>query len=261
MNINKIEFITTCFGEECRTPTMHLLQDLRNLNYKVYLHTNLLFNLDHLQFYNVEIISSDRPDWTCFEKFKGINYALKNSEKNYIYYLDCDSRFFDTRNVKYCTEKFSNVLDTKDFDIMLSWFLSPINRQLIEPDVDENKDIRNFKYGYPEFIYFLKNKIPDYEKNILLDSPLEGAMIFRKNTKTLEFTENMIEIQKILEDIEEKHNRKLKAQSSGFCMPLVAAINSLKLIKDPTVYHFFKPNFLREVFPFNWSINKEENLY
>jgi len=99
-------FVTVCIGEERRIDTMHLLNDLRNLDYKVYLLTNINFDLEKFQFYNVVILKSESDSWSDFDRFKVIKHALLNENDDYIYYLDCDSRFFNFRNEKFDKNKF-----------------------------------------------------------------------------------------------------------------------------------------------------------
>ena len=129
-------FVTICIGEERRNDTMHLLNDLRNLDYKVYLLTNIEFDIQKFQFYNVKIVKLDVDSWNDFQRFQIIKTAFLNETDEYVYYLDSDSRFFNFRNEKFDKEKFENLLSTIDFDIMCPWFLDPIKTQLIPPNIN-----------------------------------------------------------------------------------------------------------------------------
>ena len=93
-------FVTVCIGENRRMETMHLLNDIRNLNLPIYLLTNLDFELERFQFDNVITITNDVDHWTDYERFKVILKSL-NDGYDYVYYLDCDSRFIDFRKEKY----------------------------------------------------------------------------------------------------------------------------------------------------------------
>ena len=53
-----ISFTTVCIGEERRSETMNLLNDLRNLNFKTYILTNIDFDLEKYQFENVILIKN-----------------------------------------------------------------------------------------------------------------------------------------------------------------------------------------------------------
>ena len=111
-------FVTICIGEERRNDTMHLLNDLRNLDYKVYLLTNIEFDIQKFQFYNVKIVKLDVDSWNDFQRFQIIKTAFLNETDEYVYYLDSDSRFFNFRNEKFDKEKFENLLSTIDLSLI-----------------------------------------------------------------------------------------------------------------------------------------------
>jgi len=253
-------FAIVSMGEDRRYETMHLLNDLRNLNHTVYLLSDIDFNLERFQFNNVQLFKTDKSDWDDFERFNIIKKAMIDTE-DYVYYLDSDSRFFDLRNEKYNITNFLHKLNSIDFDIMCSWWLDPIEKQLEKPDPNENKNIRNFKFGHDNIINYIKSKIFDsYNKIIKNPTPLESLLIFRKNDKVLDFTNEMLNIQKLLREEDTKINRIHKAAACGFAMGCMKDKYNINMISNPLVYHYFKANFTREVFPFNFTIDINEKI-
>lgn len=253
-------FAIISMGEDRRYETMHLLNDLRNLNHTVYLLSNIDFHLDHFQFNNVKLFKTSKNDWDDFERFHIIKRAIVDTE-DYVYYLDSDSRFFDLRNEKYSKLNFIDKLNSLDFDIMCSWWLDPIEKQLEKPDPEENKNIRNFKFGHDNIINYIKNKTSNYYDDIIKNpTPLESLLIFRKNNKILYFIDEMISIQNILIEEDTRINRIHKAAACGFAMGCMSNKYDIKIISNPLVYHYFKANFTKEVFPFNFNIDINEKI-
>lgn len=247
-------------GEDRRHETMHILNDLRNLNHAVYLLSDIDFNLEHFQFYNVKLFKTDKKDWDDFERFHIIKKAMIDTE-DYVYYLDSDSRFFDLRNEKYNKINFINKLNSINFDIMCSWWLDPIEQQLEKPNPNENKNIRNFKFGHDSIINYIKNKLSDSYSNVIKNStPLESLLIFRKSDKILDFIDEMINIQNLLREEDTKIGRIHKASACGFAMGCMKDKYNIDIISNPLVYHYFKANFIREVFPFNFTIDINEKI-
>jgi hypothetical protein len=254
-------FITLCYGEDRRSDVMHLLNDLRNLDYKVYLMTNLDFDLNKFEFDNVILFKTDNQMWNDFEKFNVIKQALLTENEEYFYFLDADTRFFNFRNEKFDKDKFEKLISTYDFDIMCSWFNDSIKTQLLPPDINENKKIRNFKFGFDFLIQYFKDKNPNYDMDIEKGSFLEGILIFKKSDKMLAYIDEMLNIFNILSEEERKFGREQLGVASGFAMSLMSSVYNINVVKNQVVYHFFKPNFLRELFPFNFRINKEEKIF
>jgi len=253
-------FAIISMGEERRDETLHLLNDLRNLNHTVYLMSNTNINLEHFQFHNVKFFHTNKQDWDDFERFHIIKLAMQDTDSGYVYYLDSDSRFFDMRKHKYNSQKFIDKLNTIDFDIMSSWFNDPIYKQLEKPDHNENKNIRNFKFGHDKLIEYFKNKITNYDLAIKNSSPMEGVLVFRKSQKMLNFIDEMLYVQQLLIEEDTKISRIHKAAASGFAMGLMSELYDIKIISNPLVYHFFKANFLKEVFPFNFQVNLDDKI-
>jgi len=254
-------FVTVCVGEERRSDTMHLLNDLRNLDYKVYLLTNINFDLEKFQFYNVVIVKSDSDSWSDFDRFKVIKHALLSEIDDYIYYLDCDSRFFNFRNEKFNKDKFEFLLSTLDFDIMCPWTLEPIKNQLLPPDKNENKNVRNFKFGFDSLIEYFKQKNKNYYDDIEKGSYLETLLIFRRSDKLILYIDEMLNIFNRLVDEEKKINRVNFGCACGFAMTLMSSVYDINVIQNKIVYHFFKGNFLNEVFLWNSKIDKYEKIF
>lgn len=252
-------FVTVCIGENRRMETMHLLNDIRNLNLPIYLLTNLNFELERFQFDNVTTITNDVDYWTDYERFKVILKSL-NDGYDYVYYLDCDSRFIDFRKEKFNTEGFVKHLDSQNFDIMCSWTTDPIRSQLDTPNPGEDKSIRNFKFGHEKVINYLITKYPNYKDFLDMTSPLEGVLIFKNNSKTKQFCQEVLMFYDVLRQEDIKFGRQNLALGGGLALRLFSSLLNLNLIAHPISYHFFKPNFDKEVFPFNFIINKDEKI-
>jgi hypothetical protein len=245
--------------EDRRYETIHLLNDLRNLNHIVYLLSDIDFDLERFQFHKVKSFKTDKKDWDDFERFHIIKKAMMDTD-DYVYYLDSDSRFFDLRIQKYNKLNFIDKLNSINFDIMCSWWLDSIEKQLEKPDPNENKNIRNFKFGHNNIINYFKTKIVNYDTIIKNPTPLESLLIFRKSDKILQFINEMINIQNLLIQEDTNIGRIHKAAACGFAMGTMSNSYDIKIISNPLVYHYFKANFTREVFPFNFNIDINEKV-
>jgi len=254
-------FTLVCFGSDRIYDTLHLLNDLRNINVTVYLLTDQEIDLTYYQFDNVFIIKTN-SEYNDFERFKIIETAfIKNPNVNYVYHLDCDSRLFDMREEKFNINNFISLLDLKSFDIMCSWFIDPIKTHLEKPNPNENKDIRNNKYGFDSVIDFFHRNVPNYDLVIQNSIPLETVLIFKRSDKLFSFISDMHLISDIIVNEEKKIGRKIKVSGCGFAMGLLGQKHQLNIISDEIVYHFFKGNFIREVFPFNFKIDKNKKIF
>jgi hypothetical protein len=249
-----------CFGEDRINETLHLLNDLRNIDAKVYLLTNQNIDMEYYQFDNVNLFKTEN-EFNDFERYKIILKAFTETESDIVYHLDCDSRFFNCYNQKFDLDMFEKTLKSKSFDIMCSWFLEPIKTHLEKPDMNENKDIRNFKYGFDNLITFFKNKCETFEETIQKGIPLETVLIFKKSQKMIDFLNEMIKIEPLVISEEEKINRKIKITGTGFILGIMSDVFKLNLISDELSYLYFKGNFIKEVFPFNFKIDKYKKSY
>lgn len=254
-------FAIVCFGEERRYETMHLLHDLRNLGQKVYLLTNIDMRLSDFQFNNVIELKSGETQWNDFQRFIVIKYAFEHSGEEYVYYLDADSRFFDFRLEKFDNEKFHNLLDNTSFDIICSIFLDPIKTQMVTPNPNENKDIRNFTFGHDSIIDYFKLKDQNYTEIINQRQPLETVLIFRKSDKMTKFLNDMLEVMNLLIMEDKKIGRKHLACACGFAMTYISHVHKIEIISNKLVHHFFKGNFTKEVFLFNRPIQINERIF
>jgi hypothetical protein len=253
-------FVTVCIGEERRSDLMHLLNDLRNLDYNCFILTNLDLELDRFQFENAIVKKTNRKNWTDYQRFEIIKSSLEETNEKYIYWLDCDSRFVNFRNEKFDKEKFEATLDKFDFDMMCPFFLESVKNQLGEPEENENKSIRNFKFGYDSVNCYFKNINPNYEKDLELSSPLETCILFKRSEKLINYMDELINFSMILEKEDIKNKREHLACSCGFAMRMLQGTFDIKIIDSPVVHHFFKGNFLKEVFPFNFKIDKNMRI-
>lgn len=254
-------FATVCVGENRRADLMHLLNDIRNLNCKIFVLTNINLNLEHFQFYNVIEKKINVNFWTDFQRFEIIKQAFEESEEDYVYYLDCDSRFVDFRLEKFDSVKFEKLLDGLDFDLMCPMFLSPAKEQIVKPKDDENKNIRNFTFGYEEIIRYFKKINKNYDLDVLNRTPLETLLIFKRSEKMISYIEELINFSKVLIEEDLKNNRKHLGAACGFAMAMFQNVFEIKLIESFLVYHFFKGNFLREVFPFNFKVDINQKVF
>jgi len=253
-------FSSVCIGEDRVTETLHLLNDLRNIDSSIYLLTDQDINYDFYQFSNVIPIKTTHA-WTDFERFISIKKAFLETDAKYVYYVDSDSRFFNCYKEKFNKEKFINLLDTIDFDILCSWTLDPVRLQLEAPNLNEDKGIRNYKFGFDPLIQFFKQKDPNCDSLLDAGTPLETVLIFKRSEKMIEYLNDLLEVRRILLQEEEKIDRKIKAPCCGFAMRMLQNAHNIKIVRNSIVCHFFKGNFLREVFPFNFNIDYNERIY
>jgi hypothetical protein len=254
-------FATTCFGEDRRQDTLHFLNDIRNLNFKTHIITNLELNLDFFQYDNVTIIKVDTPYYQDFFRYQLILDIFNSTDDDLVYYLDSDSRFIDFREEKFDTDKFLNLIKNKNFDIITSWMTDNVALFFESPEIDENKNIRQFKYGYTSVCEFMDNNYPNYQEFFNLPNSWEGHLMFKKSDKVIKFLTEMVKVGNILIDEDIKNNRNHIACCSSSLITLMSKLLELNLIQDSITHHFFKANFLREVFPFNFKIYKDEKVF
>jgi len=253
-------FASVCIGSDRVTETLHLLNDIRNIDSKLFLLTDQNIDFNFYQFNNVVPIKTDNP-WTDFERFFAIKKAFEDTDSKYVYYVDSDSRFFNGRVEKYNEEKFLKLLDTIDFDIMSGWTLDPTKLQLEPPNLNENKDIRNFKFGFDELLNYFKAKDSNFDNLKELGTPLETVLIFKRSEKMLRYIDDLLYVRALLIKEETKIERKIKASACGFAMRMLQGAHNINIVQNKLVYHYFKGNFLREVFPFNFRIECHEKIY
>lgn len=254
-------FATVCIGEQRRPDLMHLLNDIRNIDHKIFVLTNIDLHLDHFQFSNVIQKKIDVDYWTDFQRFEIIKKALQEGGHEYVYYMDCDSRFINFRSEKFQAVAFEELLSKADFDIMCPLFLTECRNQLVKPTDDENKNNRGFTFGYDSVVNYLKSKNQNYEMDVLNKAPLETLLIFRKSDKIEDYLDELMNFSKILIKEEVRSGRKHIAPACGFAMAMLQNVFNIKIIENSIVYHFFKGNFLREVFPFNFKIDIEDKVF
>jgi predicted O-methyltransferase YrrM len=260
--LNKMVFATVCIGEDRRSELMHLLNDIRNLECKIFVLTNIDLHLDHFQFFNVIEKKINTIQWNDFQRFEIIKFALSQIEEDeYVYYLDSDSRFIDCRIEKFDLLKFKKRLSAENFDIMCPLFLAQVKEQLVKPDENENKNIRGFTFGYEAVIEYFKKINNNYDSDVFNKAPLETLLIFKRSEKMIKYINELINFSRILIDEELKNARSIPAPACGFAMAMLKNIFEINIIESPLVYHFFKGNFLREVFPFNFKINTKERIF
>ena len=103
----------------------HLLNDLRNLDYSCFLLTNLELNLENFQFYNVNIIKTETTFYHDFLRYELILNIFEHTNDSEIYYLDCDSRFFDFDKNDWNI----SIRDNSDFIVGIERFNSDTSRR------------------------------------------------------------------------------------------------------------------------------------
>lgn len=253
-------FALVCFGIDRQEETMNILNDLRNLEYNVYLITNIDLHLEHFQFNNV-IEKRVEGEWNDFERYKIIKTVFDETDEEYVYYIDCDSRFIDFRKEKFNSNKFESLLNSINFDILFPFLLNSTKFELVKPDENENKEIRNFKFGYDSVINYFKTINDNYDIDIEKGTPIETALIFKRSEKIIDYLNEMINFSKILIYEDTLNNRKQKACASGFAMGLLARPFNVCMVESPITYHFFKGNFKKEIYPYNKRIDINEKIF
>lgn len=256
-------FATVAIGEERRATLLHLLNDMRNVGEKIYVLTNLEVDLDFYFFDNVVLVKTEK-DWSTFRELELIREIFQTTDETVVYKLDLDSRLFDFRNEKYNKQKFAKLIDSKNFDVLYSWSLGNavnVRWHLRPPEDGENKDVRNYTYGHPEVISHLKSKLSNYEELLDKESILESVLIFKKSEKVISFLNEVIAVGELIESCDKNIGRKHWAHSSGFVMGMFLDHFNLNFVKSELTYHYFKPNFLTEVFLWRWNMSKEIKLY
>jgi hypothetical protein len=254
-------FATTCFGEERKNDTLHFLNDIRNLDYIVFVITNIELHLEYYQFYNVKVIKVGTPYYHDFFRYRLILEIFKETNEEYVYYLDSDSRFFNFRDEKFNKENFNLLIKNKEFDILTAWLTDSVSSFFDTPLSNENKKIRQFSYGYSSFIEYMSVNFPSYTEHLNLHNSWEGHLIFKKNKKTIKFLEEIIKIGELLISEDIKNNREQIACTSSSLISLLSKILNIDLKMDSITHYFFKANFLKEVFPYNYKINIHEKIF
>lgn len=253
-------FATIALGEKTRSDLMHLLNDIRNIKQKIYVYTDLNIDNNRFKFDNAIFIKCDRR-WTDFRRFELLNYIFENTNETTIYYLDCDSRFFNFRDEQYDHEKFENLINSLNFDIMSSWGLGHVVNvrwHLRKPEVGENKLVRNCTYGHDEVINYLKSKLTNYEELLDKEIHLESVLLIKKSDRIIDYFKELITIGDLIEKCDENIGRQCVAHGCGFCMSLFSEKYNIKIVKNFIVANFFKPNFLNEIFL--WGNNMEKTF-
>jgi hypothetical protein len=256
-------FATVAIGEERRPTLLHLLNDMRNIGEKIYVLTNLEIDLDFYFFDNVVLVKTTK-DWSTFRELELIRDIFLTTNETVVYKLDLDSRLFDFRIEKYNKQKFSDLIDSINFDVLYSWSLgSAVNARwhLRPPEEGENKEVRNYTYGHLEVIEHLKNKLTNYDELLEKESILESVLIFKKSNSIISFLNEVIEVGELIEKNDKKIGRKHWAHSSGFVMGMFIDLFKLNFVKSELTYHYFKPNFLTEVFLWRWNMGKDIKIY
>lgn len=254
-------FATTCFGMDRKNDTLHLLNDLRNLGYTTFIITNIELHLEHYQHSNVKVVKVENNFYHDFFRYKLILEIFEKTKEDCVYYLDCDSRFFDFREEKFDKEKFDKLINLKKFDILTACLTDSIRDFFTPPHENENKSIRQFNYGYKRLIDYMVKNFPSYTKFIDNPNCWEGHLIFKKNEKTIKFLEEIIKIGDILVELDIENKREHIACTSSSLISLLSKIFNLDLKMDSVSHHFFKANFLREVFPYNQKIDINEKVF
>jgi hypothetical protein len=90
---------------------------------------------------------------------------------------------------------------------------------------------------------------------------LETLLIFKRSDKLILYIDEMLNIFNKLIVEEEKINRIHFGCACGFAMTLMSGVYKIKVIQNKIVYHFFKGNFLNEVFLWNSKIDKNEKIF
>lgn len=255
-------FATVALGEQTRDSLMHLLNDIRNLNQKIYVYTDIEID-NRFQFDNAIFVKCERK-WTDFRRFELYKYIFENTEESTIYYMDCDSRLFNHREEQYDHKKFEALIDSLDFDIMSSWGLGQVVNvrwHLRRPEPGENKTVRNYTYGHEEVISYLKSKLPNYEDLLEKEVKLESVLILKKSKRIIEYFNEIITIGNLIQECDEKINRQHVAHGCGFCMSLFSDLYSINIKRDFICANFFKPNFLREIFLWGWNMEKSFKIF
>jgi hypothetical protein len=260
--MSKIVFATVAIGKDRKDDLLHLLNDIRNLNQTIYVLTDIEIDLKYYQFNNVVLIKGSE-EWTCFKKFSLIKHIFETTEYDYVYYLDCDTRFFDFREEKFDYQLFEKTIQSINFDLLYSWGLGDtvnIQYHLRPPMEKENKNIRNHTRGHKKILSYLQDKLPNYEEVIKKETILEGTLVFKKTDNILRYLDELIYFGELLRLEDEAIGRKHKANGSGFALALFADFYNINLVKDYIVCHFFKANFLKEVMLWGMNMSVKEKV-
>jgi len=237
--MNGITFVTHCFGEKYLPQAFHLLNDFRNLNVNVVFLTNMDVDLERWQYSNVKLVKTNN-EWTDFERYKAIKYAMETTNDEFIYWVESDSRLFNAGIYKFDEAKLTETLKKKKFDIITSCFLSEtIEWHLKTPEpYAPNKRERCYSFGYDSVINYLKQKHGNYDLILNKKSALEPVLIFRKSEKILHFLNEMIEFGELVAQEDAKNGRDQKATSSSFAITFFSDMLGLELVQDSISYHY-----------------------
>jgi hypothetical protein len=263
-----IIFSIVAKGKERKADLLHLLNDLRNLKFKVYVLTDLDIDFKYYLFNNVTIVK-DTNTWSCFDRYKITNHVFDVTDTSYVYNIDCDCRFTDYRNIPYNRYKFIDLLDSINFDILFSWDLGePTGPEWHLRSVDEDEyrpipPIRYYNYGFDSVIEFLKQDLPNYKQSLKETSPacpLESVLIFRRSNQVQNF---ILNLQKLGDMILVEHKKcgRISGPVSSFAMALYVDKYNINMLQSPIVCHHFWSNFLNEIPLWGSWTEKEFSIY
>ena len=262
---SKIVFTITAKGEKIRGDLLHLLNDLRNLDLPVFVLTDLSIDLDYLRYDNVQLVECKKK-WSCFDKLTIAKHAFNNTDVDYVYSLDADSRFVNYRTEKFNKQSFLTLLDSISFDVLCSWDLGEkTNAEWHLKSVDPNElrepGRRYYNYGFDSVIEFLRDDLPNYNKSIKESNPhlpLENVMIFKRSLKLFDYMDNLLKLNKIIVKEHSLCGRDT-GPVSGFAMALYVDKYDINIHISPIACQFFSPNFVNEMplwnsYPKNFNI-------
>jgi len=256
-------YATVAIGSDRKSTLLHLLNDIRNIDEKIYVLTDIDLDLKFYHFDNVELVKTTK-DWSTFRELELIKYIFTNTNEEIVYKIDLDSRLFNFRIEKYDKFKFSNLIKSINFDMLYSWSLgNVVNAEwhLRPPENNENKEIRNYTYGHDKVVSHLKTKLFNYDELLKKESILESVLIFKKSDRVLNFLDDLIYVGNLIEMCDKEIGRKHWAHSSGFLIGMLSDYHNINMVKSEITYHYFKPNFLTEVFLWGWNMDKNKKIY
>tara|TARA_R110002167_G_scaffold56637_1_gene160751 strand:- start:1604 stop:2404 length:801 start_codon:yes stop_codon:yes gene_type:complete len=262
---SKIVFTITAKGEKIRGDLLHLLNDLRNLDLPVFVLTDLSIDLDYLRYDNVQLVECKKK-WSDFDKLTISKHAFNNTDAEYVYSLDADSRFVNYRPEKFNKQSFLTLLDSISFDVLCSWDLGEKTNaewhlRPVNPNEHRETGMRYYNYGFDSVIKFLRNDLPNYNKSIKESNPhlpLENAMIFKRSLKIFKYIDNLLKLNEI---IVKEHNLcgRDTGPVAGFALSLYKDKYNMNIHISPIACQFFSPNFVNEMplwnsYPKNFNI-------
>lgn len=257
-------FAIVSIGEHTKPDLLHLLNDLRNLNEHAYVLLNYDLDLKYYHFSNVTLVKTEDKDWTCFKRYTLLKYIFTYTQYKLLYVLDCDSRFVDFRPPHYNRQRYLDLVNSIDFDLMYTWDLkgpngaNTVGSHLETPSPDELKSVRQYQYGHKEVLEYLTEKIPNLTDYYHLGTPLESALMVKKNTRVLKFLDDLIEFGNVVEQADKNFGRIHRAHGSSYALSLFGKFHDLTLLQNFIPGHYFKPNFCTEMYL--WGLNMDLNF-